>query len=226
MRDDSLGRGLSPTRKKLDGLLTYQAFLATIHTIAFCDQDSVEWHGGIEEYGFWGIGIDDPVWITAFESARVHLSPFLYPGYQRAPHITIVPCGLLDSSHFSETRRQRQLASLTEARMETFSLHVGPLDSFASTPYISVIDPTGALDIIRELLQQTIREDNLGKYVPYLTLRHYRDTFETVVVADHLKKITMNPTKPLVVKELLFCAYKTKESQGPFEILERVKLSD
>jgi len=217
---------MSATRKTLNGPFPYQAFLATTHTKAFCDRDFVEWHGGIEKYGFWAIGVEDPVWITAFESSRVHLSPFLYPDYRRAPHITVVPCGLLDADHFSENHRQHQIAVLTKARIESFPLHAGPLHSFATSPFISVVDPTGTLDAIRELLQQTIREDNVGKYVPHLTLGHYRDTFETVAVVDHLKHFTMIPTTPLMVKELWFCAYKTMESQGPFDILERVKLNE
>ena len=196
-----------------------------VRTRAFCERDFVEWHGGIEEYGFWAIGIEEPTWIEVFESAREHLTRLLYPGYQRAPHITIVASGLLDSSHFSQAYLQRQLATLIETRIQPFPLQVGTLGSFTSVPYISIIDPTGSLDIIRELLQQTVKEDNEGTYVPHVTLGHYRDAFETVVVDHHLQNFTKIPTEPLWVKELLFCAYKTKESQGAFEILEHVELS-
>ena len=98
------------------------------------------------------------------------------------------------------------------------------LNSFASAPYISVNDPDNSLFTIRELLQQVVKEDNSGDYVPHVTLGHYREKIETRVVATYLQKFTKLPNEPLLVKELLFCSYKTRESQGQFDVLERVEL--
>ena len=209
----------------MNRLSSHQSFLSISHTMALCNRDFVEWHGGVEEYGFWAIGVEDPVWIHTFESARVHLSQFLYPGYQRAPHITVAPSGLFDSEHFSEVHLKSQISTLVKAKIESFPVKTGSLNSFASAPYISIVDPTDSLDTIRELLQKTRKEDNLGQYLPHVTLGHYREAFETAMVLGYLQNFWIFPIEPLVVKELLFCAYKTKESQGPFEVLERVKLS-
>ena len=91
----------------------------------FCDRNFVEWHGGIEEYGFWAIGINDLKWVLAFKSARAQLSPFLYPGYHPAPHITLVPSGLLEVNHFSKSHLHAQMATLRQARLKSFLLWAG-----------------------------------------------------------------------------------------------------
>lgn len=210
---------------KVDRFVQFKSFLRTPQTAALFNGEFAEWHGGIESYGFWAIELDLFSWIKAFESARMLLSPFLRPGYQRQPHITIIPAGLLDKQHFSETYLERQLEELSNSKITPFPLQAGLLDSFTSVPFMSIVDSTCSLDTIRALLQQTVQEDIMGEYVPHVTLGHYRAAFETPLIADYLHKFREIPTEPLWVKELLFCAYKTKERQSPFEILERVKLA-
>ncbi len=202
----------------------YEAFLTTPKTIPQCDRDFVEWHGGVSYYGFWAVVVDDPNWLELFDVARSHVKQFIHPGYRRKPHITIVACGLLDQKRFSAHLLERQLVTLIEAVIKPFSLNAGSLDSFAAAPYITVEDPSGSLNQIRKLLTTISKEDNPAQYKRHVTLGLYRDAFDTLQVADCFQAFKHAPISSMLVSELVFCAYETKEIQGPFSVLERVKL--
>lgn len=202
----------------------YEAFLSTPKTIPHRDRDFAEWHNGVSQYGFWAVVVDDSNCLELFDAARSHVKPFIHPGYQREPHITITACGLLDETYFSTQRLERQLVALTEAMIAPFSLNAKSLDSFASAPYITVEDPTETLHQIRGILTGISKEDNPAEYQPHITLGLYRDAFDTFQVADCLKRFECAPIRPMSVTELAFCVYETKEIQGPFRVRERVKL--
>lgn len=202
----------------------YEAFLSNPKTIPRCDRDFVEWHGGIRYYGFWAVIVDDPNWLELFDAARARIAQFIHPGYQRKPHITIAACGLLDKKHFSLHLAQRQLVSLSEAAISPFPIDAGPLDSFSSAPYITVKDSTGSLNRIREILSIISSEDSPSRYKPHITLGLYRDAFDTLQVADCFQAFKHAPISSMVVSELVFCAYETREIQGQFIVRERVKL--
>ena len=68
-------------------------------------------------------------------------------------------------------------------------------------------------------------EDTPVRYQPHITLGLYRDVFSTVEVADRLAGFTCEPVEPMLATELSFCVYETKEVQGRFDIIERVKLN-
>ncbi|MBW2604684.1 MAG: 2'-5' RNA ligase family protein [Deltaproteobacteria bacterium] len=203
----------------------YDAFLKTPKTIAQCDRDFIKWHGGVSHYGFWAVVVNDLNWLELFYAARSLVKQFIHPGYQRAPHITIVACGLLDQKHFSTQRLECQLIALTEAMINPFSLNATSLGSFTTAPYITVEDPTGSLNQIRELLSTISKEDNPVPYQPHVTIGLYRDAFDTQQVAECLQAFQRAPAGSMLVTELVFCAYETKEIQGPISILERVKLN-
>jgi len=202
----------------------FEEFLSNPKTIPRCDRDFVEWHGGVRYYGFWAVIVDDPNWLELVGAARAQVTQFIYPGYQRKPHITIAASGLLHEKHFSLHLAQRQLVSLTEAELTPFPLYAGSLDSFSSAPYITVKDPTGSLDRIRDFLSTISREDFPSRYKPHITLGLYRDAFDTSQVADCLQAFKHAPISSMVVSELVFCAYETREIQGQFIVRERVKL--
>jgi 2'-5' RNA ligase len=200
----------------------HESFLAVAKTIPCCTRDFVEWHRGIERYGFWAVLVDDRDWLELLETARSHVGQLIHPGYQRAPHITVAACGLLSEEHFSRQLQRRQAAALTEEKVPPFLLGAGALDSFASAPYITVEDPAGSLAGLRSILATISKEDSPGNYKPHITLGLYQEAFETQSVASHLQAFRLPPVRQLLVTELAFCAYETSNVQGPFAVLERV----
>jgi hypothetical protein len=202
----------------------FESFLSARKTIAHQDRDFVEWHSGTRFYGFWAVVIDWPEWIAFFNSAHAHVKRFIHQGYQRGPHITITACGLLDERHFSNVLLNRQLAAFKRSRIASFPLHIGPLDSFSSAPYISIQDPTDALHRIRNRLIATQNDDSLEHYQPHLTIGLYRDSFDATAVVDSLKAFQNPRPEPVTVSKLSFCAYETHTIQGPFRVLETVVL--
>lgn len=131
---------------------------------------------------------------------------------------------MLDQKRFSPHLLERQLVTLIEAVITPFSLNASSLDSFAAAPYITVEDPSGSLNQIRKLLTMISKEDNPAQYKRHVTLGLYRDAFDTLQVADFFQVFKHAPISSMLVSELVFCAYETKEIQGPFSVLERVKL--
>jgi len=201
----------------------FESFLAMPKTIPHCDRNFVAWHGGVPYYGFWSVLVEDLTWLKLFDAARIHVKELIHPGYQRAPHITIAACGLLEQKHFSAEHLKRQILALSEAMIVPFFLNAGALNSFASAPYITVEDPTGSLNQIRERLSVISKEDDPGQYQPHVTLGLYRDAFDTLHVADRLREFQRVPISPMLVTELAFCAFATKEIQGQVSVLERVR---
>jgi len=204
----------------------YESFLAVTKTIPHSDRDFVEWHRGISHYGFWAVLVDDRSWLDLLETARAHVKQFIHPAYQRAPHITVAACGLLSEEHFSAQLQKRQADALAAAHVTSFFLRAGALDSFTSAPHITVEDQAESLDRLRSILAAISKEDNPAhSYRPHVTLGLYQEAFDTLQVAQHLKKFQPISTRQLLVTELAFCAYETSDLQGPFTVTERVVLS-
>ncbi|OPX96927.1 MAG: hypothetical protein A4E60_03393 [Syntrophorhabdus sp. PtaB.Bin047] len=203
----------------------YRAFLSIPKTVPCRDGDFVEWHNGISHYGFWAVVVKDPAWIALCDGAREHVKAFVHPGYQRAPHITVIACGLFDGNHFSAEQLNRQKAALSEMRISPFHLVAGPLNSFTTGPYLAVEDPAGTISRIRDRLAMISAEDTPVRYEPHITLGLYRDAFDTAEVADCLAGFTWEPVGPMLAADLSFCLYETKKVQGRFDIIEGVKLN-
>ena len=88
-----------------------------------------------------------------------------------------------------------------------------------------VEDSTGTFRQIRDRLAEISEEDEPVQYQPHITLGFYRDAFSTVEVADCLTRFKYASMKPVLVTELAFCVYETKEIQGQFRIIKRVRLN-
>jgi 2'-5' RNA ligase len=203
----------------------YENFLQSARTVPCLDRDFIEWHNGIPHYGFWAVVIDDPNWIELWKAARVHIKRFVYPDYQRAPHITIGACGLLDQNHFSNEQFKQQWRALSEIMIPPFYLTVSSLNSFTTAPCLMIEDSTGALKQIRDCLAMISKEDEPVQYQPHITLGLYRDAFCTVEVASCLARFKFTSIKPMLVTKLAFCVYETINIQGQFRIIKQVRLN-
>jgi 2'-5' RNA ligase len=203
----------------------YKNFLTTPKTVPCLDRNFVEWHNGISHYGFWAVVINDLNWIELWNAARTHIKRFIHPGYQRAPHITFIACGLIDQNHFSMEQLKLQYRVLGETMIPPFYLKVSSLNSFTTAPCLMIEDPAEALKQIREHLSKISKEDTPVQYRPHITLGFYRDAFSTVEVAECLARFKYTSIKPMLVTELFYCVYETKEIQGRFKTIKRVMLN-
>ncbi len=207
--------------------LTYKdfLFLSSPVTIPCMDRDFYEWHNGILSYGFWAVVVNNPKWVGLYEEARAHIKQFVHTGYRRSPHITIAACGLLDKNYFSSEKFNRQWKMLNDIKIPPFYLRTGLLQSFLTAPYLAIEDSSETLKQIHERLMVISEEDASVQYQPHITLGFYRDAFDVSEVIDCLAKFKYASIKPLLVTELIFCAYKTREIQGQFKIVKRLPLN-
>jgi 2'-5' RNA ligase len=202
----------------------YSIFLSFPKTVPCFDRDFFEWHNGISHYGFWAVIVNDLDWIELCDAAHAHIRQFVHPGYKRTPHITITACGLLDQNHFSTEQMERQWMALRKMTIPPFCLKVGSLNSFTAAPCLMIEDSTEVLKHIRDCLAVISEEDAPVQYQPHITLGLYRDAFSTVEVADCLARFKCASIKPMLVTELAFCVYETKDIQGQSRIMKRIKL--
>ena len=192
-------------------------------------RDYYEWHQGRSHYGFWGLEIQDPEWISFIKSAEQQVRHWIQPGYLRAPHITIFPCGFLDPRHFSQELLNRQRQILEASALKPFSLHLKtpPIDTFLTAHFLAIENPENRLKQIRNLLSSESKEDHPPPvFTPHITLGFYRDSFDLSEVRLALSSFDSNLPPPLPITELLFCSYQTHEVQGPYQIQARVILKN
>jgi 2'-5' RNA ligase len=205
--------------------IMYKNFLLSPKTVPYLNRDFIEWHKGISHYGFWAVVINDLKWIELCDTAHTHIKQFVHPDYKRRPHITIIACGLLDQNYFSTEQLKQQWKVLSETMIPPFYLKVSSLNSFTTAPCLMIEDPAEALKQIREDLSKISKEDTPVQYQPHITLGFYRDAFSTVEVAECLARFKYMSIKPMLVTELFYCVYETKEIQGRFKTIKRVMLN-
>lgn len=197
---------------------------SSARTLANEDRDFTEWHRGVARYGFWAVVVECPHWRRLFEAGARHMTTHVLADYRRQPHITIAAAGLLDEAHLSPALRRRQVDVIRAAGESPFELHAGPLDTFTGSPHVSILDPSGALSRLRTGLQAIARHDPPATYRPHMTVGLYRDEFALHEVHRHLAAFDAPPVAPLRVRGISFCAYATRELQGPFDVLETISL--
>lgn len=203
----------------------FSKFLAMDTTYPTQLRDFPEWHKGIKHYGFWAIEVSSNACREEIDKHKAYFADKLHPGYSRQPHITLVASGLLSDTHFNQTLIIKQVKQLTENAIKVFSLQLSHCNSFSVCPYLSVFDSQGKLNAIREYLTKTAEKNNPDDYTPHVTLGFYDKAYATT---DIVKKITDFDSKDIefTVKEIVFAQYETKDVQGPYQVLHRIKLAD
>lgn len=199
-------------------------------------RDFFEWHKGIKNYGFWAIEIMDQDCLLQVHHYQQVLSEQLHNHYSRQPHITLMAAGLLSENHFNQRQLEQQLKTLKShiineqkngsdtQRISPVVLSIDEANTFTTCPYLSIVDPFKKLDTLRAILNPEKNEDSTSEYTPHITLGLYNGRYK---ISNILKTLSETPStnKKFVVNEIVFAQYKTKDIQGPYQVLHRIKLS-
>lgn len=198
--------------------------------------DFFEWHKGIKNYGFWAIEIMDQDCLLKVHQYQQALAEHLHNHYIRQPHITLMAAGLLSENHFNQRRLKQQLKTLKSHTkngqkngsdtqgIPPFVLSINEANTFTTCPYLSVADPLKKLDTLRTILNPEKNEDSTSEYTPHITLGFYNDRYKISNILNIMSENPSTNTK-LVVNEIVFAQYETKDIQGPYKVLHRIKLS-
>ncbi|NKB77668.1 MAG: hypothetical protein GKR96_11675 [Gammaproteobacteria bacterium] len=200
---------------------TTRVFLESTHTLKNVDKDFVSWHKGRPHYYVWAIMVDSPSWQYRIQSAHDVLSPYLVNGYQRQPHVTILPAGFIGKASISKT-------SLTEvcSAFSPFELSLGQLSSFTGSPCYPVIN-TGLQLIELRVALRSIAVDpdsqvNDENYVPHLTVGLYDEAYFTDEVAQKISLVgsarDFIDDGEVVVNRIALVKYQTASIKGSLEI--------
>ena len=187
-------------------------------------QDFPKWHMGIKYFGFWAIEVSTFECKDKIKSYQNHLSSFLHPNYLRQAHITLVASGLLSDEYFSEDLLKRQIEKLEISDIKQFSLKLKGWNSFSTCPYLAIEDSFSNLDSVRKVLNNTSEEVDAADYTPHVTLGFYNEEYKSLEIVKNISDFSL-PDIEFKVEKIVFAQYETKDIQGPYEVLHRVKLS-
>jgi len=202
----------------------FSDFLNRKTTYATELRDFQEWHKGIEHFGFWAIETTGSDCLEKIHSHQEYLSHRLHPGYQRQPHITLALEGLLKDTPSLAPSIIRTIEQLEAANLRPFPLQLARCNSFATCPYLEIADPRGYLSSIRNCLNTVEHQQNPKPYTPHVTLGFYNQAHSTSCIVKEMSGIH-SPDIEFMVNEIVFAQYKTREVQGPYEVLHRIKLA-
>lgn len=202
----------------------FSDFLNSKTTYATELRDFYEWHKGVEYFGFWAIEVSGSDCLKKIRLHRDYLSERLHSGYLRQPHITLALEGLLKDSPSLKPSIRKSIRQLEASKLSAFPLQLASCNSFATCPYLEVTDPKGYLNTIRSCLNSDEHEQNPKAYTPHVTLGFYNEAHDTSRIAEELSGIQSQDIE-FTVDEIVFAQYRTREIQGPYQVLHRIKLA-
>ena len=153
-----------------------------------------EWHKNRDRYFVWVIELVDDKTNGMIDHYKQLLGDYLVSPYQRQPHITLYVSGFLSekiqyNDDISSNDLLQQVNRIEGLGLEPFVLHIGHVNSFASAPFLEVVDHDGVLDRIRATLYALRYEVRTSHYIPHVTLGIYRDHFSTAHIASLMEQI-------------------------------------
>lgn len=201
-------------------------FLKYKNTVKNQDRDFIEWHKGRPNYSIWAIEIDALSWVANLEKAKMHLNAYLLPGPERRPHVTILTCGFVENGNPCRKIIREQKRRIEAVPVPKFSITLGGLNSFTSSPYFEIRDPTAAIARIREILFSTVMEDRTDSYVPHMTAGLYNGSYPTRELAERIGDFDMIETNPVEVTRLCYFTYRTDSIFSPLEKQFQIELAE
>src|SRR5690606_22906265 len=152
----------------------------------------------------------------------------LHPPGARQAHLTLFVCGFAQPAErfdddFTPQRLQAQIEQLRRSAGPACELPLGAPDSFASAAFLPVGDPEGRLARWRAILGSASEEIRQADYVPHITLGLYRRQIDAQTLRQRLAELPA-PTLDLIVDELHYASYESREQFGALHSEHRVAL--
>ncbi|MGB3752087.1 MAG: 2'-5' RNA ligase family protein [Arcobacteraceae bacterium] len=189
-------------------------------------RDFFEWHKGVKYFGFWAIEVTDLECLEKIGRYQKHLAHRLHPDYARQPHITLATSGLMSNEYFHTDLISKKIEQISKKNLHSFTLQLSHCDSFSTCPYLKVYDAFSSLTTIRKCLNEESKEnDNPAQYTPHITLGFYKYAYKTADIVNEISELNIDD-REFVVREIVFAQYETKDVQGPYKVLHRIKLDD
>lgn len=197
-------------------------------TLPSQQRDFAEWHRGRPRFAVWAVALDEhPGLAQRLAQVQAALAPWLLPGDQRQPHITLHICGFpvrqaQGADDFDLAQLQAQAKALAEALPAPFTLHLGGAFSFASAACLAVRDEAGHLARLRRTLSATVPEADATPYVPHVTAGLYNGAWPLTQVNERLAPLADAPELAVTVQALSWMCYDSAVVGGPLQPLLQV----
>lgn len=211
-----------------------QRFLELSQTRAICVSDIEPWRQGRERYWCWCIEIDDALVLERIERYQRRLADRVVADYQRQPHLTLAVCGFWQAEPMADNQNddffehdlQDQLSRLAQLPQSAVTLTVLGANSFASAPFLEVVDqsPQRALHQLRECLLPRECDFRTTDYCPHITLGLFHRSLN--ISPLHFLLTDPRDREPLTfeVSALSLMSYDGADLKGSLRLERRVSL--
>jgi len=188
-------------------------------------RDFPQWHRGVKYFGFWAIEVSNKDCIDKIKKYQEYLKKELHLNYFRQPHITLDTEGLLLDNYLEDGKIKKKIDQIMKSNIKSFTLQLTNCNSFNICPYLTINDPFDKLNTIRKYLNASVDEYNPFIYIPHITLGFYNGIYKTSSIVKKISNFNL-PNIEFTVNEIVFAQYETKDIQGEYEVLYRIKLKD
>lgn len=209
-------------------------FLAQQRVRPVNQNDIDPWRQGRQRYWCWCIEVSSDPIMARIERQQRRLNGLILPSYQRQPHVTLAVCGFWQSSplvspsndDFFEDDLQRQLSLIADFPWPSFELRVLGTNSFASAPFLEVIDSSleNKLQRLRDCLSPQNDDFRSIGYCPHITL----GLFHRALAISELHFLLSDPSDrepiPLSVSALSLMSYDSRDLAGALQLERRIDL--
>ena len=157
----------------------WSSFTAASHTLGPTPGLRTRWHAGRRHHAVWMVRVDGPVLRERVAQLQRTLGPWIQPVPLDDLHVTLRVAGFLTprlhrdpafpvADHAPPATLQ---ATLTQLPSTAPRLQIGPANSFASAPFLEVLDPAGDLARLRTQLAHAGADEVRGSpWLPHLTV--------------------------------------------------------
>lgn len=193
-------------------------------------RDYPQWHLGRSRYAVWTLPVQCPDLLRHIAWLQEQLADLLHPPGRRQAHITLFVCGFVSGNRrhaddFSKRQQQQQLNALSLQPRPPLQLLIGQPDSFASAAFLPVSDPSGQLQVWRDLLSAHSREVRQSPYHAHITLGLYRRHADASMIRQRLAELAEDRPRTLNVRALQLCDYRARQLFSPLRVRHSLRLT-
>ncbi len=156
------------------------------------------------------------LWVLGFDGAA---------GPARSPLDDDVAPEVVDAQRAALQAALHAPGAKGTAALPAPALALGGADSFTSTAFMTVLDPSGWLARVRAVLAPHHDELRFSPYHPHLSVGAYVADLPTAPIVDALRPLRVLPVLPLQVDAIELCAFDGRVPGAPLETVHRVPLA-
>jgi len=211
-----------------DEAATWETFVRGPRTLPETDGVRASWHRGRGRYFVWVLRIRGRSVRARVRAVARAVGDACVPVAEKDLHVTLFVAGFgAPTAAFDDDVTFDTLEAQAAALGRTYgpvTLAVGGGSSFLSVPFLTVADPAGDLERLREVLRRHGREVRFAPYQPHVTVGRYVRSLPTDGLAARLTPLRHQPWLPVKVGAVELVSFDASAAGTPLVTTRRIPL--